>query len=674
MLGGLLYSFTGFMILGGGWYVFSYQAVLIALLLYSFEKLFKQDIWILMPLPIALIGISQPFNLYVCGFFLFGYATIRYLGERQWKLKDFSLLLAKIGGTFMLGVAISSVFLFSNTLQVLQSPRAGSEASYFHILSSRAIFRLEDPLQYISVVSRFFSNDLLGTGSDFRGWDNYLESPMLYCGLVSLLLAPQVFSFMDKRRKRLFLILVGLIVIPSVFPYFRYLFWLFTGDYFRTFSFFITLVILFFSMQSLSYIDRLSRINLKVLLLSLIVALAVLYLPFDGKNEIIDHDLRLIVSVFLVLYTVLIVVMGSRKFKVAAQLGLLLVVCVELAYFSNITVSKRSVVTSDELHRRIGYNDYTNDAVAYLNSIDKSFFRVNKDYFSSLAAHESLDDASIQGYKGTPSYNQWNQPYYIQFLQEVGVIPLGDEHSTRWSLGLLNRPLLQTWASVKYALTKSHDSALVALGYEFLKKFEDIRVYRNRYFLPLGFTYESYILNSDFSRLTQVQKNIVLLKAFVLDDSGRARYNGFRRLNVSDISSTYTFKEYGTDVNALRHDTLTVTVHEQNIIRGTINLQSKKLLFLSIPYDRGWSIEVDRRESSPELVNIGFIGLSLEAGEHTIEMKYFPPLVKAGSVVSVAGILLLIVLFIVTSKRKIRESPKAAKTPPETFQNEVRKR
>ena len=74
---------------------------------------------------------------------------------------------------------------------------------------------------------------MLGTGDDFRGWQNYLEAPLTYCGLLCLLILPQVFVSGHGSPDYLRLFLAGML-IPTVFPWFRYLFWLFQGDYYRT--------------------------------------------------------------------------------------------------------------------------------------------------------------------------------------------------------------------------------------------------------------------------------------------------------------------------------------------------------------------------------------------------------------------------------------------------------
>ena len=47
VLGALLYGFSGYMIVGSGWYIFSTEAVYVALLLYSFERFYQKGSWLL---------------------------------------------------------------------------------------------------------------------------------------------------------------------------------------------------------------------------------------------------------------------------------------------------------------------------------------------------------------------------------------------------------------------------------------------------------------------------------------------------------------------------------------------------------------------------------------------------------------------------------------------------
>src|SRR6185369_9469619 len=105
------------------------------------------------------------------------------------------------------------------------------------------MFATGSALHNITAVMRLFSCDLMGTGSDFKGWENYLEAPTFYTGLLSLILFPAVFGFLDKRRKIIYGVFLSFWILPVLFPYFRYAFWLFTGDYYRAFSFFVSLTL-----------------------------------------------------------------------------------------------------------------------------------------------------------------------------------------------------------------------------------------------------------------------------------------------------------------------------------------------------------------------------------------------------------------------------------------------
>jgi len=653
VVGGLLFSFTGYMILGGsGWFATtSTEAFWAAVLLFSFEKLLKEGKWYFLPITIAFIASFHPFYLYLSGMFLLVYAVFRYTDEKEFQLKGLSSFLAQLGGLAVLGVAISIVFSLAIVEQMLQSPRVGGKESLFRLLSSQPIFNLAPSMEYVAVLMRTFSNDLMGRGSYFKGWYNYLESPLLYCGLVCLLLAPQSFFLVEGKRRKIFALMALVCVVPLIFPYFRYLFWGFTGDYFRAFSYFIALVLLFLSIQSLSQIDRGQKVNVIVLLGSLAVALLVLYAPYGEKERVIDADLRSAISVFIVVHALLILLMRSRQYKLFAQVGLLLVVCIEAAYLSSITVNKRDVVTSDELRKKIGYNDYTNDAVAFLDSVDRSFFRVNKDYFSGPAIHASLNDGMIQKFKGTTSYSSFNQKYYIRFLQGMNIIREGDEGGTRWAPGLGNRPLLLSLASVKYGLTKGQQSAWLGQGYEYLKTVGDVHILRNRFYLPLGFGYERYIRASDFGKLSPAQKDRIIQKSVVLGDEVRDDLGELQRFFPFDTASSYSFNEYEKDLSTLRKDTLSISEHNQNLIRGSITVERSKLLFFSIPYDRGWSAKVDGKKVDILLANIGFVGVLINKGEHKVELDFDPPYLLPGVLVSL-GSLASYVFFFLRSRNK----------------------
>lgn len=639
LLGAVLFAFCGYMIVGICWFTYSTEAIYFVFFLFAFEKFFKQNVWYLFPIAVAIIAMSSPFSVYLSALFIFFYAIVRYFEEGRDKNKIVFFFL-KLAGLGLLGIALSSVFFFSQVLQILDSPRGSGDVSYVSTLSSNPIFSPTSSIQALSFIFRTFSTDMLGTGNNFKGWSNYLESPLTYTGLVSLLLAPQIFFFVDKKRKILYGACILLFLIPVVFPFFRYMFFLFQGDYFRTLSLFMSVGVLFLSIQALNFILTKSRINLKLLIATLVILLILLHYPYFDNGNPVDNDLRSVATFFLLINSVILYFLSKPKVKLIGQIILLLSVSVEIVYFSGFPVNKRDVITYEELKEKTGYNDYTVDAVAYLKANDHSFYRINKYYTSGSAMHRSLNDAGVQQYYGTRSYLSFNQLNYIHFLQEVNIIDKKDETASRWATGLISRPILQSFASVKYTLSKDPSIHVTEMGYDSLTTIGNVSVYRGKYYLPLGFTYDKYIPSNVFSGLSATQKDISLIKAFVINNERKDKFNSFTTPDLKDTAKNFTYDDYASYTRALKEDTLKIIEQSNNLIKGTINLKKKKLLFFSIPFDKGWAAIVDGKKATIEMVNVGFMGLILDKGEHTVELKYSAPLMKEGAIASAVSICL----------------------------------
>jgi uncharacterized membrane protein YfhO len=298
----------------------------------------------------------------------------------------------------------------------------------------------------------------------------------------------------------------------------------------------------------------------------------------------------------------------------------------------------------DELTRKTGFNDYSVDAVQYLKSVDPGFYRVNKTYFSGTAIHGSLNDAQIQGYFGSPSYSSLNQLPYINFLTRMAVIKPNDEYATRWSMGLINRPMLLTFASFKYTLTRQKLDSYYQYMYDSIARFGDVTVMRNKHFLPLGFTYDAYIPSGEFDKISPNGKEVMLFKGFVAVERESVTYKDLKKLSLSDTLKNYTFNEHFSDIANMKEDTFAITTFRQSHITGTIHPARKKLLFFSIPYDDGWIATVDGKEAKLLLANLGFMGLLIEPGKHTIDLIYTLPYFHVGIMISIAGLLIYLLL------------------------------
>ena len=93
-------------------------------------------------------------------------------------------------------------------------------------------------------------------------------------------------------------------------------------------------------------------------------------------------------------------------------------------------------------------------------------------------------------------------------------------------------------------------------------------------------------------------------------------------------------------MNELSRDTLVINEFTDNSLSGRINTTRTELMYLSIPYDKGWHLKVDGKEVEKIIVDGGMTGVFLAPGAHSIEMNYKIRYWNIGLILSLSGILL----------------------------------
>lgn len=638
LVGGLLFAFLGYLIIGtSGWYGHTYIILRFLYLLVAFELFFSKKIWYFLPIPIVLIGISP--YLYFYAQFMIVYYLFRYCEVNGWNFKKMPLQVLQMAGTLGLGL----LFIFPNILpsieHYLSSPRGSGSVVADSIQRSNQIMAenggFADTLHYVTAILRTFSNDIFGAGSAYKGWYNYLEAPIFYCGLISLLLVPQAFTTtVDKRKKIIYGVFLSVWVLIVVFPYLRHAFYRFSGDYYKgAISLFVPLTLIYLGIRGLNQIIKTAKVHIPVLIGTLVFLLILLFYPYESAKDAIDGGIQFQIALFLILFAGLIAALKFPKYKLFAQIGILVLAIIELSAFSSNTINDRikqlgsdesAIVTTQEQEARVSYNDYTMDALAYLDSVDKSFYRINKEYGSGTAIHGSSNDAQVQGFFGTKRYRSFQEKNFVDFMLGMDIIPPNVETYTRWAPGLSGHPLLHGFGAVKYHLSKKEDSQFLRFGYQKMARFNDVWLFKNQYYLPMGFCYDKYILEEDFAKISSTQKQLTALKACVIDSSENDAYKYLQRFNLSDTTQGFNGNEYAALIQELRKDTLQMTEHYHNLFKGKITLDKQQFLFFPILNFPNWQAKVDNQIAKPQTSFFGLTGFMVPAGTHDIELEYVP--------------------------------------------------
>jgi uncharacterized membrane protein YfhO len=653
LIGAIMVSFSGFMIVGGCWFVFSFEGFNMMLLMYGYQRFENRNKWLWYIVAVFLMFISMPVNLFWYGLFLFSFILLRHYQSHQQILhKSLYLKLGRLSMLTLIGILLSGPVFLEVLQMLLDSPRGSGEDSYYKILSKQSKLKTVSSMELGTSVMRLFSSDMLGGGTNYRGHLNFLEAPMFYCGLPCLLLMPQIFGFLTKKVKTGFIIFMTIWLLPILFPYLRAAFWLFSGDYYRAYSFLVALVFIIFSVMALDKILQTQKINRITLIVSAVLVFILISYPYFKDKNTVDFSISMFVKVFLVAYfLIMLFYLPKPENRQTALFVFLGVFVLEALFLSNFSINKRSIVSSGELKQKVGYNDYSIEAVKFVKDreSDNTFYRIDKNYFSTPAIHGSLNDALIHNYFGTSCYQSFSQKNYIGYLKGYGVIEKGNETTSRWAPGLINRPVLQSLNSVKYLMIRNYSNPLWRLTHDSLTQFGDVKVLQNKYNIPFGYTYDKFITTSEFESLSSMQREYTSLKACVVPDN---ESNGLTKFDLKDTVAfnNFSFDVYKAGVDNLKADTIQLSKLENNHLKGSITSSKNEMLCLSIPFDAGWKATVDGKEAKLSLINSGLTGIYLEKGKHDIELNFSLSKFNRGMMMVIAGIVLLGLCFVFRNK------------------------
>lgn len=86
-------------------------------------------------------------------------------------------------------------------------------------------------------------------------------------------------------------------------------------------------------------------------------------------------------------------------------------------------------------------------------------------------------------------------------------------------------------------------------------------------------------------------------------------------------------------------------------LTGTVSAAEAGTLFLSIPYDKGWTITIDGQPAEGEKILEAFLSVPVEAGTHEIALSYMPGGFVPGIAISGGSLAVLALLWFVKRRR-----------------------
>jgi len=656
IIGTSLFAVSGYLFVSSGWYGHTQNIMFFGIFIYCLELWLKKGKWWQLPL---IILISFDFQMAFLIEFLIIYLALRWsdgdtLMLQKSKITTFSFDSLKITS---IGLMLIAPFIGSKIYQLLYSPRVAGSYGYTDKLQDKAIFHLESWNHYLTAFLRLFSGEILGSGSQYKGWYNYLEGPVFYIGLPTLLLFSFGYKLLSRLQKKVYGAVLLFWLMLVIFPFFRNAFYFFTGDYYKTaVDLYLPFTLWLISMNGIKAIIGEGIFpKQKLIIISFTVIILFFGSGVYSSLSIVNHSIAIGVILFLLAYALLFTIPKFREKSSMIFSFLFLLILSEGLILSSIGLSKRTTLEKSFYRKRTYINDYSKEALKVISQDDGLFYRISKTYGSAGLGY---NDASAQGYYGTRSYDSHNHNNYVNFLKTFKVID-NQESSSRWIVGLISSHYLQPFFSVKYLLsTPQTDEYIWQEKAQKISIVENINIYKNNLYLDFGIPVYNYIRLSEFEVLegsASTLKHLSIYKSVLIDDKESEISKELKHLpNEND----YNYQSFESLVSSLKDKTMKMTKFSQNNIKGNIDLEKTAVVVFTMPYDVGWTATVNGKKEKMHLVDAGLAGLLLPKGKHNISLEYSPPFMKIGFLISILGLILLVLLhrkelFEVIKQRKV---------------------
>ncbi len=627
----LMCAMSGYIFLWGQHYFLGTSIFFLMLILVSIEEILKSNSLksnILFILSISCLLIYSFYIGYMILIFIFFYILYRLISQEKFNLKKSLNKCMKFVLKIIIAFMISGIIFIPATYHVLtNSSRLSAVGDNIFLNIFQSLIGSFDFHYLLSGSSRMLSNNLLfiNNGPDIFE-KNYYEMSILFISVFTIFFITQFIIYKlseNKNKKGRTLLLIN--IIAAYFLIFNKL----SGLVFNAFaypSFRYTYILIPMLVYCMGYVIENMILNKKInnigTYISLIITLLIWFASFYLQPKEI-HFNSYIILIFIILgYLLLILLNDIKKGYTVILCSFIAIVIISNVYDNYITTNYRNLLNSGKatsIFNNGTINTNTIDAIKYLRSKDKSYYRIEKNYedFNNLA------DSFLELYSSNTVYNSALnkdlQNYYINIYKKANIssaikVSCIDDINDLKILSLTNS---------KYILSYE---PLDIENLILIKQINDLKIYENKLTTSIAKWYNKSITTRKFESLNEANQMDLLLDNAIVSEKNLENNNSEAKIDNFNIS--------------------------KGRLKGKITTNDDGILMLSIPNEEGWNIYVNGKKVKTFSVDYGFIGLKLSKGEYNIVAKYNFPRLNIGIITSVLGILILILYILSNIKIK----------------------
>lgn len=621
LLGAVLYCFSGWGIYDIFFNHFIDCLALFPYLLWSLDEFVYEKRRGIFPIFIAINLLNNYFffigeALFLCIWFFIKLAADDY----RIRFREFLQLAFEA----IIGCLLGCLLVFPAAASLMQNPRTSNFANGYNLLLYGKV------QQYFAILtSLFLPPDPPYLPNLFKESTIKWTSMSLYLPLIG---AAGVIAYLRARRSSPHRKVLLLSLFMALVPILNSSFYAFNSSYYARWYYMPLLVMALCTVNALEFadIDLTAGFKPVVVALAGIAVFGVLPTLKDGSWQVgvLDEPAQfwLIFLLAVLGVTVAYILVSTRK----TQRRLLSVLLAGTMGFSVIYgVVHISLGKFPQWEGDYNYKAQCYDAMGTVNLPDNHFYRTD--------TFESYDNLGL--FFNMPcirSFNSTVTPSILEFYPSVGVKrdvsskPDLDKYALR---GLLSVEYLLTPMDHKDELASKESST----GFTFDHADGEYAVFRNKYAVPMGFTYDYYLLPEDIEDVSEETLGHLLLRALLLTEEQAEQYgSNMTRLPKGELNRTgfSLYTQDCADRAAAACDRFTAT---RDGFTASISLDRENLVFFSVPYDPGFRATVNGQKAEVLKVDNGLIAIPAGAGDNEIELVLVPQWLRLSQALTLAG-------------------------------------
>ena len=643
MIGGLLYAFSGFQLFNIFFNHFQDVTAFFPLLLIAMEQRVNENRRGVLALTVGFMAVLNYYFFTGQAVFLILYFIVRCGSD------DFHADLRKffsLGIEAVIGVMLAAFMLLPSALAILDNNRVGT------FLYGLDMVAYSDRTRLWHIIQSFFMlPDVPARPNLFRTDYGKWASIGGYLPMFSM---AGVLSFLRQKRKHWASKLTYICMICAFIPILNSMFYTFNSSYYARWYY---MPILIMALMTAYALDN-PKIEWKrgfVICAAFLAAFgAIALLPTKEKEEVRWFHFAkygwfhwLSLGCCAVMLYLLSLILTSRKRGWRYQ-----------SFSLWMTVLSCAVCTGMTVYFGIGLGMYPDYYVSYaIRGGSEVSLPKEEGQFYRIDISEDYDNYPMLwgDYPNMRCFHSVVPTSIMEFYQEIGVSrDVASRAETK------HYPLRALF-NVKYYFDKAdadnaeEERVLDMPGFTYQKKQNGFYIYENDAYIPMGVAYDRYISTEELGKMTGLGKERALLQAVGMDSTLIQKYEDVLsplteadRISADDDAYLALCADIAANrcCDSFTYDSYGFSAH--------IELDKPQLVFFSVPWEAGWSAEVNGKAADAERVSYGFLAVRCEAGDNQISFRYETPGLRLGGMISAggAGLLIVYLLFCAIAFRK----------------------